>query len=258
MMASQKWIYDPPPPPPPKKTGEDGVRQNDGQGRGHGRGRSGWNKRGQARHQSQRKSNHGQGRQQQWHQQQLNANMAFPFMPVQTGFFSSYPVFQPPTMGFATIQSPPVHPPYPTPHQYPQQHSVAQPPPQQHTVQKTLPDTRKLLVYQAQPPLQNGYGYSMSSTAYSLPSHHFEPQPEIPVELSEEEIRVALEKSRAKNMSRYLEHSDIGADWGSIPIEGTSILLDTVEDVVAWRDERKKKWLSKIAARVWLMATDLD
>jgi hypothetical protein len=59
----------------------------------------------------------------------------------------------------------------------------------------------------------------MSSTAFSLPSHHFDAQPEKPVELSEEEIRAALVKSREKNKLRYFPLSSIMligeySDWG--------------------------------------------
>jgi hypothetical protein len=36
----------------------------------------------------------------------------------------------------------------------------------------------------------------------------------------------------------------------SLPIQGTNIRLETVEDIMAWREQRKKKWLSKIAAAV--------
>jgi len=35
-------------------------------------------------------------------------------------------------------------------------------------------------------------------------------------------------------------------------IQGTNIRLETVEDIMAWREQRKKKWLSKIAAAVYL------
>jgi hypothetical protein len=49
----------------------------------------------------------------------------------------------------------------------------------------------------------------MSSTAFSLPSHHFDAQPEKPAELSEEEIRAALEKSRDKNKLKYFPRSGI-------------------------------------------------
>lgn len=37
---------------------------------------------------------------------------------------------------------------------------------------------------------------------------------------------------------------------GSIPIEGTNVKLVSVEDVMEWRETRRKKWLSKIAAVV--------
>ena len=202
-MASQKWIFDPPPPPPPKKTAGDGVRENNGQrerGGAHARGHSGWKKRGHGRQQ-------GHGRQrdhrQQWQAGHVNTTVAGSFMPLQTGHF---PALQPATMGFPTAPFPLMYPPYSTPYQYypQQQYPIAQPPPQQDTSQETRPDTRKLLVYQSQPPQQNSYGYSMSSTAYSLPSHHFAPQPDVHVELSEEEIRAALERSKAKNKLRYV------------------------------------------------------
>jgi hypothetical protein len=199
-MASQKWIFDPPPPPPPRTSAGDGVRENNSGQRGgaQGRGRSGWKKRGQDRHQGPRaKPNH----QQQWQPQHLNANMAAPFIPVQTGLFPSYPVLQTPTMGFPTTPFPHMYPSYQTPYQY--QYPVSQPHPLHPIAQEPLHDSRKLPVYQSQPPQLNSHGYSLSSTAFSLPSHHFAAQPETPIELSEEEIRAALEKSRAQNKLRY-------------------------------------------------------
>lgn len=33
----------------------------------------------------------------------------------------------------------------------------------------------------------------------------------------------------------------------SLPIQGTNVKLNSVEDIMAWREERRKKWLSKIA-----------
>jgi hypothetical protein len=205
-MASQKWIFDPPPPPPPRDR-VDGGRENNSRQRGGGRGRSGWNKRGQGRqHDHRAKPNH----QQQWPPQQQNASMVAPFPPLP-GLFPTFPPLRPPAMGFPTTPFPQVYPSYQPPYQYglPQQYPVSQPHSLQRVAHEPHTDTRNLPVYQSQAPQRNSYGYSMSSTAFSLPSHHFDAQPEKPVELSEEEIRAALVKSREKNKLRYFPLSSI-------------------------------------------------
>ena len=50
---------------------------------------------------------------------------------------------------------------------------------------------------------QNSYGYTLSSTAYSLPSHHFQPHVSEQPDLSEEELRFALEQQIKKKAPVY-------------------------------------------------------
>jgi len=215
-MASQKWIFDPPPPPPPKRTSTDVPGGNSGQRGNYGRGRSVWSGRGgHGRHQRDRNGNHGQGQQQrQWQQNLAGPSMAAPFVAAQTGYFPSgyqhlpFPAYQPSIIGFPPNQFPLMYPQYGSPEQYQdprQQYPVAQLIPQKRNMPQNRPEqpSRKLPVYPQQPPLQNSYGYSMSSTAFSLASHHFEPQPEKAPELSEDEIRFALENAKAKNRLRF-------------------------------------------------------
>ena len=214
-MASRKWIFDPPPPPPPKKTCTDVPGGNSRQRGNYGRGRAGWRGRGgHSRHQRNGNENHGQGQQRQWQQNPAGPGMVAPFMAAQMGFFPlgyqqlPFPDCQPSAIGFPPNQFPRMYPQYGSPaqYQYPQQQCpITQPTPQKLTMPQSRPGqpSRKLPVYPPQPPLQNYYGYSMSSTAFSLPSHHFEPQPEMAPELSEEEIRFALEKAKAKKGIRF-------------------------------------------------------
>jgi hypothetical protein len=219
-MAS-KWIFDPPPAPPsPKRRLTDVPKGNNAQRANYGRGGRGWSQRGQGQRQRQGGGHHVQESKQQWQQNLPGTNMAIPFMPAQTGFFHSgyqqpFPTFQPPATGFPTTLVPQMYAQYPTSGQYPyppQQYPVTQSASPQPTVPQKMQElpSRKLPVYQSQPPVQNKYGYSMSSTAFSLPSHHLEPQDQKAPELSEEEIRLALEREKAKNKIRSVSR------WGVV------------------------------------------
>lgn len=104
-------------------------------------------------------------------------------------------------------------------------------------------------MYEAQPPKQNAYGYTFSSTAQSLPAHHYKPHPSERPDLSEEELRHTLEEQIKTMKPRYLASHSVYLCL-SLPIEGTNVRLNSVEDIMAWREERKKKWLSKIASAV--------
>jgi Nuclear fragile X mental retardation-interacting protein 1 (NUFIP1) len=97
-------------------------------------------------------------------------------------------------------------------------------------------------------PQHNAQGYTLSSTAYSLPAGHYKPTPSEQPDLSEEELRYSLEKASKKPT---LGWALMWICWHSLPIEGTNIQLITIEDTMAWRAERKKKWLSKIASAVY-------
>jgi hypothetical protein len=53
-------------------------------------------------------------------------------------------------------------------------------------------------------PQQNIHGYTMSSTAYSLPAHHSKPIPSERPDLSEEELRSALEQASENLKPAYI------------------------------------------------------
>jgi hypothetical protein len=200
-MTSQNWIYDPPPPPPPKKPVPGSTDVYNSQQPVNGRDKFRGNTRGnvdQQRRFVNRKSNN--NRQQQSVQQ--NGNMApqlgyqsthFP-TGYQTGRIQPSATFQPP-LGYPlanfAYQYPVQQQYYPyAPQPYPQSQPI---PPDQVESQPHL--SRPLPVYQTQ---QNVFGYTMSSTAYSLPEHHYKPHPSERPDISEEELRFQLEQQMKK------------------------------------------------------------
>ena len=192
-MTSRNWIYDPPPPPPKKavaentKTynsqrpgdGRDKFRGNARQQQYSGNGRSNYN----------RPTNGQQGNRPRF----MQPSPVYP----QTGYQqpTQVPTFQPQLVGY-----PPQFP-HPHPlqqHSFPIQQQYYPYPPQQYPQQFIPPgsslQSRPLPVYQS----QNTYGYTLSSTAFSLPEHHYEAQPSEQPDLSEEELRYALEQQAGK------------------------------------------------------------
>jgi len=106
------------------------------------------------------------------------------------------------------------------------------------------------------PPQQNAQGYTLSATAFSLPSHHYKPSTPDQPEMSEDELRYLLEQQMKNLKPGYppplgpLTLPLLDVINSSIPIEGTNVKLVSVEDVMEWRETRRKRWLSKIAAVV--------
>ena len=225
-MTSQNWIYDPPPPPPPKKATGENARSYNSQRRGTGRdsvrgnarGNSNFGGRGNAR------TNYRQGQ-----QNRRPGNIAQQTVYPQPQGYAA-PVFQTPMRGYApqdfAAYSQPTWPtttyqyaPQPQFNPYNQQPLQTQIPliqsqqqflpHQYHSLQLfPIPPPRPLPIYQPQPPQsnpqQNTYGYTLSSTAYSLPSHHSKPVPSDRPDLSEEELRYALEQQLQKKNTTYL------------------------------------------------------
>ena len=184
-MTSQNWIYDPPPPPPKKAVPENTKTYNSQRlvnGRDHSRG----NARQQGNGRSNRQTNGQRGNRPRF----MQPSPVYP----QTGYQpAQVPAFQPQLVGY-TPQFP--HP-YPLQHPYPVQQQYYPYPPQQYPQQfpPGAPlQSPPLPVYQS----QNTYGYTLSSTAFSLPEHHFQPQPSEQPNLSEEELRYALEQQAGK------------------------------------------------------------
>ena len=233
-MTSKNWIYDPPPPPPKKATVENAKVYNS-QRRGTGRDFVRGNVRGTAnfRGRGNARANYPQ-RQQNRQPANIIQNSGYP----QSQGYAA-PGFQNPMLGYgaqnftagAGYNQGYNQPHWPTSaYQYPQpqfnpynqqlpQIQVpllqSQPqflPPQYHSIPQQqlfpFPAPRPLPIYQSQPPKpnpqQNAYGYTLSSTAYSLPSHHSKPVPTNNPELSEEELRYALEQQLKKKTGPYL------------------------------------------------------
>jgi len=233
-MTSQNWIYDPPP-PPPKKASVDNAKVYNSQRRGTGRDSVRGNARGTSnfRGRGNARTNYPQRLQ---NRQPANITQ-HPVYAQPQGYAA--PGFQNPMQGhgaqslpagagFNQGYNPPIWPTsayqYPQPqfnpyNQQPPQIQVplvpSQPqfvPPQYHSIPQQqlfpIPPPRPLPIYQSQPPQpnpqQNAHGYTLSSTAYSLPSHHSKPVPANNPELSEEELRYALEQQLKQKTGAYL------------------------------------------------------
>lgn len=195
-MTSQNWIYDPPPPPPPKKTVSENMKMHNSQRPMNARGSFQGNTRGNTNQRPHlgngRTNNRPQQRGQNstmastfGYQQPHTANPSAGYQPTQV---PPMPIFQPP-LGYAPENFPYQYPIQQQYHPYPPQplpQSQQSIPFQSHTY-----PPRPLPVYQTS---QNVYGYTLSSTAYSLPSHHYKPQASERPDLSEEELRYALEQ----------------------------------------------------------------
>jgi len=230
-MTSQNWIYDPPPPPPKKATADNAKVYNSqrrGTGRdyvrGNTRGNSNFQGRGNARtnyRQVQQNRQSGNTTQQTVYPQ--NQVYVVPgFQTPMQGYgpqnFAASRGYNPPTWPTSTYQyAQPQFNPYnqpPLQAQTPLLKSQQQflPPQYQflpsHQQLFPIPQPRSLPIYHSQPPQpnpqQNAYGYTISSTAYSLPSHHSRPVPSNNPELSEEELRYALEQQLEQKNGTYL------------------------------------------------------
>ena len=191
VMTSQNWIYDPPP-PPPKKAAPENTKTYNSQRPVNGRDRFRGNPR-QQQYSGNGRSNYNR----QTNGQQGNRPRFMQPSPVspQTGYQQpgQVPTFQPQLFGYA----PQFPHPYPLQqHAFPiqQQYYPPQQYPQQFVPPGPLLQSRPLPVYQN----QNNYGYTLSSTAFSLPDHHSQPQPSERPDLSEEELRYALEQQASK------------------------------------------------------------
>jgi len=184
MTSKQRWIYDPPPPPPKKPPDE--VEQTQGtqqsrQGRGrpyHAQNAS----RSRGRHLSHPYGNRTQ-------------NTRPPYIPSREPY--------PPNNQHHLQPSPKV---------YGNPSSQLSGNPQRFNVYPYQPFQAAYMVPQGVPtmtqgnPLTNAYGYTLSSTIYSLPEHHYRPfPPEERPELSEEELRHALEV-QMKGKTGYFIH----------------------------------------------------
>jgi len=192
-MTSQNWIYDPPPPPPKKAVAEN-TRTYSSQRPMNRRDKF----RGNARQQTPTHGNGGSNYNRQTNGQQGNRPrfMQPPSVYPQTEYQQTVqvPTFQPQLAGY-----PPQFPlAYPVPHGYPVEQQYYPYLPQQYPQQFISPvpplQYRPLPVHQS----QNTHGYTLSSTAFSLPEHHYQPQRSERPDLSEEELRCALEQQAGK------------------------------------------------------------
>jgi hypothetical protein len=219
-MTSQNWIYDPPPPPPKRALPEDartyGSQRlaNDNTGRG-GRGGYRGGGRGNAGQLHSAGASRGTyNRPQQF--RQGNNGIATPVyaqqMPSYTPTGFQQPAIGYPAQNYSFPQtavpgqswSSPAYPPqYPIQQQYSvyPQMQYGQQHPQSSQPFPQPPKHNNLMYHQSQSqshlsfpqPQQNAQGYTLSSTAYSLPERHFKPvAPERP-DLSEDELRFILE-----------------------------------------------------------------
>jgi hypothetical protein len=210
-MTSQGWIFDPPPPPPPKRTAEAHEdRLGSGVGRGGHRG-GGPERRG--RYPVSAKGTY-RGRQQNVPVPTFQAQQqVFP----QMAYGMPYAGFQRPIPYVGVRQAyPHLYSPYAAEHYpAPTLAQTTQPPSPHATARGTVPKPqiqnpdhtgRRLPVYSTPTTSKsytkpsrklhaekNALGYSMSTTAYSLPEHHVIPIPAERPEMSEEELRYALE-----------------------------------------------------------------
>jgi hypothetical protein len=233
-MTSQNWIYDPPPPPPKKATVENAKVYNS-QRRGTGRDSGRGNARGTANFRGRGNTTTNYPQRQQ-NRQPANITQQ-PVYPQPQGYAA--PGFQTPMQGYggqtftagAGYNQGYDQPPWPTSaYQYsqpqfnpynqqtpqiqvpliPSQPQFLPPQYQFHPQQQLfpIPRPRPLPVYRSQPPQpnpqQNAHGYTLSSTAYSLPSHHSKPVPTNNPELSEEELRHALEEQLKQKTGTYI------------------------------------------------------
>ena len=222
VMTSQGWIFDPPPPPPPKRTEVDvnshAQRQpTTGRGGGPFRGNPRGGHVGRGRHifNGSRRGH-----------QQTTTTPAQSYTPQGAAYtttaysmpLAAYPQGQAmyPSQGWPQEYTPHYQPysiqQYSQPAPLPNQSQLVKAPVQIHN-----PDHwgRRLPVYSTQsPPMpgpkpakpkRNELGYSMSSTAYSLPEHHSIPVPSGSSEMSEEELRFALEMQMKEKISAYID-----------------------------------------------------
>src|SRR5579859_8063045 len=128
-------------------------------------------------------------------------------MSFQRQTYGQYPLYPQPWPSQPFPAYPTQQYPYPSPYQQPQ---YAQHPPRYSTPRQQP----------AAPPPQNAYGYTMSSTAYSLPAHHYRPIPaaERP-DLSEEELRFKLEQEAGKLKPGYVKrlyNKTLLRGWGGL------------------------------------------
>ena len=192
-MSLQNWIYDPPP-PAPKKAVSGNVKAYNSQVPLNARGTFRKNNR-----ENGQRQNFGRGRTNNW--QQPNRQNGIPISPYHPVYPRNHqqlnqayptPTFEPPMSGSpANIHhhsSQQQYHPYPPP-QYPQQPLPLSP--------------SQLAVYQT-PPQTNIYGYTFSSTAFSLQASQDTPHPSERPDLSEEELRYKLEQQMKKVKPRYL------------------------------------------------------
>lgn len=223
-MTSQGWIYDPPPPPPPKRTAEEIRRDQSASTTSSG-------SRGTYGHRGRR--NFGASRGGYRQQQNTAPTPAYPQVYPPMGYGTVYPMYPaqqmmyqapgwpqgyPPQHGMQQYYPYPVPQP-PQPQPQPQPQITSQPPqgqPPQYPVKIQNPDHshRRLPVYSTtstpkpnkkKKQEKNALGYTISSTAYSLPEHHFQPITSGPPELSEEELRYRLEmQMKGKEFGYFL------------------------------------------------------
>jgi hypothetical protein len=176
-MASQNWIYDPPPPPPKlaKQSSQVYASQRGGNGRDGSRGGSrGSGGQSGTGHYSRQYNIRPTSNQQTEPSRQI--------FPQQMNYY--------PPGGF------------PQRSVYPQQ--------QWAPVYPQYPVQQNMYMYPQQPmtyPQQNIHGYTMSSTSYSLPAHHSKPVASERPDLSEEELRSALEQASEKLKPVYIPDS---------------------------------------------------
>jgi hypothetical protein len=231
-MTSQKWIYDPPPPPPAKATADSTrtygsqrpVRGNSafrGSGRGRaaepGPGRGTFHPGTNARQSGNIGTGKGYGVQmqgygmaagfQQGSMGQSCGVSGSSFLPQQQMWNGPYQHQFP----FQQQQQQQFYPANPSHQHYPQSQPFYSSRPLQSyppNLHLNHPSQTSSSRPQSQPQ-QTSQGYTLSSTAYSLPSHHYKPSlpPSSHNEMSEDELRYLLEEQMKKLKPRYLQSS---------------------------------------------------